>query len=163
MSLADRIPLDISSLPSWPPLAPWILLGVAVFFAVLCWRLVGTVRRQRAALRSAESHAHGRSVKRGVLGEALAPLLDSFPVDVEKSGTTTLFVGQPVDYLHFDPEEGVTFLEIKSGGSRLSAKQERLRTLIEAGQVRWETLYLDKALDRHDVEHPDPLDSKDDR
>ena len=144
MSSADRIAFDPASLPSWPPLAPWILLSVTALLALFCWRLLGTVRRQRVALRRATSQAHGRSVRRGVLGEALAPLLESFPVDVEQPGTTTLFVGQPVDYLHFDPENGVTFIEIKSGGSRLSSKQEALRALVEAGCVRWETLHLDR-------------------
>ena len=143
MSPTDRLLFDPSALPPWPPLGPWILLVAVALLSGVCWRLAGTVRRQRLELRAAESHAHGRSVKRGVLGEALAPLLDRFPVDVEKPDTTTLFVGQPVDYLHFDPDHGVTFIEIKSGGARLSAKQERLRALVEAGRVRWETLHLD--------------------
>lgn len=144
MSPADRISFDLSTLPPWPPAGPWILLGLVVVLLVVAWRLARTVRRQRAALRSAESRAHGRSVKRGLLGEALAPLLEIFPVDVEKPGTTTLFVGQPVDYLYFDPDQGVTFVEIKSGGARLSAKQEQLRALVEAGHVRWQTLHLDQ-------------------
>ena len=144
MSPADRISFDPSSLPPWPAAGPWILLGLVLLMALVAWQLARTVRRLRVALRLAESRAHGRSVRRGLLGEALAPLLESFPVDVEKPGTTTLFVGQPVDYLHFDPEQGVTFVEIKSGRARLSRKQEQLRALVEAGHVRWQTLHLDQ-------------------
>lgn len=143
MSPSDRI-FDLTQLPSWPPIAPWILLAIIGVLLIAAWRLAGTTRHLRARVRLAESKSHGRSVKRGILGEALAPLLQEFPVDVERPGTTTLFVGQPVDYLYFDPEDGVTFIEIKSGGARLSAKQERLRALVEAGRVRWETLHLDR-------------------
>lgn len=146
MSPSDRMfeLTSLTSLPSLSPLAGWILTAVLGVLLFTIWRMTGTIRRLRAELRRAESKSHGRSVKRGVLGEALAPLLREFPVDVERPGTTTLFVGQPVDYLYFDPDDGVTFIEIKSGGARLSAKQERLRDLVEAGHVRWETLHLDR-------------------
>ena len=73
----------------------------------------------------------------GKISETLAPLLDNFPVDVEKVGTATAFIGQPVDYLHFDPEEGITFIEVKSGNSRLSQSQKRIKELVLAGKVFW--------------------------
>ncbi len=89
-----------------------------------------------------ESKLHGATVRRGYASEALAPLLDAFPVDIGKPGTTTLFVGQPIDYIHFDDNDGVTFIEIKSGSSQLSARQRRLRDLIARGAVDWKTMTI---------------------
>jgi hypothetical protein len=78
-------------------------------------------------------------VRRGYISEALAPFLDGFPVDVQREGTTTVFLGQPVDFVHFDPESGVVFVEVKSGRSALNDRQRRLRDLVASGAVRWET------------------------
>ncbi len=129
----------VSSSPSW-----WL---VAVLGLLLIWFLRVTWRqaRQVSALRS---RLHGAGVRRGFAGEALAPLLESFPVDVDKEGTATLFLGQPVDYVHFDPNEGVTFIEVKSGTSGLSQRQRLVRQRIEAGQVRWVTVNIDRPRDR---------------
>ena len=73
------------------------------------------------------------------MAESLAPLAADFPVDVDKPDTSMVFLGQPIDYIHFDPEDGITFIEVKTGRSGLSARQRRLRDLVEDGQVSWHT------------------------
>lgn len=78
-------------------------------------------------------------VRLGKVTEVLSPFLEDFPVDVKKQGTSTVFLGQPVDFLHIDPDEGITFIEVKSGDARLSAAQKKIRKLVEEGQVRWES------------------------
>jgi predicted Holliday junction resolvase-like endonuclease len=93
----------------------------------------------RARARDAGFRRKSSEVRTGHLVEALAPLLEDFPVDPTRPGTATVFLGQPVDYLHFDPEHGVTFIEVKSGDSRLSERQRRMRELVEAGAVHWAT------------------------
>ncbi len=113
-----------------------VLLLVLLLFRGLAWRLFSFDRRIRATrhqLKSAE-------VRLGHLTETLAPLLDEFPVDITRDGTSTVFLGQPVDYVHFDPEEGVHFIEIKSAEARLSSKQRALRERVEEGAVFWSTL-----------------------
>lgn len=110
-------------------LAMALVAMLAVAFAWFCrWRL----RRLQSRTRSTD-------VRRGYVAETLAPVLDGFPVDVYREGTTTLFIGQPVDFVHFDPDRGVTFIEVKSGAAQLSDKQRKLRSLVDAGAVRWET------------------------
>ena len=111
----------------------WVTVGLILLVAFLVTRLFAAKRRQR----SLSSQLHGARVRGGYASEALAPLIDDFPVDVRKADTATLFLGQPVDYVHFDPDDGVTFIEIKSGQASLSARQRRFRELIEAGEVRW--------------------------
>lgn len=89
------------------------------------------------------SQKKSSEVRTGKIAESLAPILEDFPVDVKKDGTSTVFLGQPIDFIHFDPAEGITFIEVKSGGARLSESQQRLKKLIEDGQVRWETFRVD--------------------
>lgn len=76
-------------------------------------------------------------VRVGQIAETLAPITDGFPVDIRKPGTSTVFIGQPVDYIHFDPEEGITFIEVKSGGAKLSVNQKKIRALVDEGRVSW--------------------------
>lgn len=89
------------------------------------------------------SQKKSSEVRTGKIAESLAPLTNQFPVDVTKAGTATVFVGQPLDYIHFDPEEGITFIEIKSGKSALSSSQKQLRKAIEEGRVFWEEVRID--------------------
>lgn len=122
----------------------------SVVLLCLAIRFAQQIRRQGQTIRSLNSKLHGQHVRGGYVSEALAPLLEHFPVPVGKPGTTTLFVGQPVDYLYFDEEQGVTFIEIKSGKATLSARQRRLRSLVEQGQVRWVTMNV-QGTTHHDV------------
>lgn len=116
----------------------WLTITCLALFATVVWL---TLERWKLArrYRKLERQLAGNRVRAGHLGEAMAPLLDDFPVDVRRVGTTTVFLGQPVDYVHFDPEDGVTFVEVKSGRSELSAKQRRLREHVEDGHVEWRT------------------------
>ncbi|HVS14586.1 MAG TPA: Holliday junction resolvase-like protein [Thermoanaerobaculia bacterium] len=114
-------------------------LGLVVAAAVLVALLLATLVSARARLRTARFQRKSAEVRTGQLVETLAPLLADFPVDPTRPDTATVFLGQPVDYLHFDPETGVTFIEVKSGDSRLSERQRRMRELVEAGAVYWAT------------------------
>lgn len=133
------------SLAAWlerDPLTAGLLAATAILLAacLLLWRLHA---RARLALADLRFERRSDDVRGGRLAESLAPLVGGFPVDVTKPGTSTVFLGQPVDYVHFDPDEGVTFVEIKSGGAQLSPRQRRLRELVEQGRVRWETFRVE--------------------
>lgn len=122
-----------------PEYVIWIVAacaGIVVLLLILrwaVWRILRIDERIAAAL----SRTKSAEVRLGKISETLAPLLDGFPVDVHKPGTTTIFLGQPVDFIHFDPEDGVSFIEVKSGGAKLSGWQKDIRTHIEAGRVQW--------------------------
>lgn len=132
----------MSALPEWLGGEAALVRGLAVAVVLLLvtcfalWRRHATLRRSLADMHFAR---RSEDVRGGRLAESLAPLVEGFPVDVQKPGTATVFLGQPVDYVHFDPDDGVVFVEVKSGVSQLSPRQRRLRELVEAGRVRWET------------------------
>jgi predicted Holliday junction resolvase-like endonuclease len=99
----------------------------------LLWWLLSMDSRVQEVL----SRKKSAEVRLGKIAETLAPIMNDFPIDIQKSGTSTIFLGQPVDFLHIDPEQGITFIEIKSGDSRLSPSQRRIKELVKNRQVRW--------------------------
>lgn len=117
-------------------------LGLVAAVAVLVLTasfLTSAYRRSRSELSALRSQLHGARVRGGHVAESLAPLAEDFPVDVDKPDTSTVFLGQPIDYIHFDPDEGITFIEVKTGRSGVSARQRKLRDLVEDGRVSWQT------------------------
>jgi len=71
-------------------------------------------------------------VRTGKITEQIAPFLEDYPLNPN----TARFIGDPIDFVHFD-EDGVTFVEVKSGKSQLSKKQRMIRDLIKEGKVEF--------------------------
>lgn len=98
-----------------------------------------------------KSVASSRATIKGQLAEQFAPLLPQYPYLPSDSK----FFGDPVDYIVFDgytdlrdgtghPDDiDVIFIDIKSGGARLSKGQEAIKRAIEQGRVRFETVRID--------------------
>jgi predicted Holliday junction resolvase-like endonuclease len=74
-------------------------------------------------------------VRTGKIAEQMAPFLMDYPL----SPATAKFIGDPIDFVHFDDDK-ITFVEVKSGKSQLSTRQRHIRELIEGGKVGF-TLY----------------------
>lgn len=73
-------------------------------------------------------------VKFGKTFEQFAPFTNRF-TDEDKSNFK--FLGQPIDGIIFNPE-GIKFIDIKTGSSQLSNKQEHIKKLIQEGKVSFE-------------------------
>ena len=71
-------------------------------------------------------------VKLGQIAEQLFPLLDAWPYDPKNFR----FTGSPVDGVSFE-EDKIVFVEAKSGGSRLSKKQNHIKQLVAEGKVEF--------------------------
>lgn len=59
------------------------------------------------------------------------------------------FLGSPIDLLVFDgldagALERVVFVEVKTGGSVLSARERQLRDAVQAGRVEWQELRIER-------------------
>ena len=109
------------------------LLVAALYFVI--WRDRHTRGIRRAAV------PQSRAVTVGQVSQELAPFLPGF----EFNPKDARFLGSPVDFVVFDGlDEGavrrVVFLEIKTGGSDLSARERQVRDAVEAGRVGWTTL-----------------------
>ena len=80
-----------------------------------------------------------RAVLGGQFSEQLAPYLPDFPY----SPTECRFIGKPIDLVVFKGMDGkdiseVKFVEIKSGKSKLSKHESKLRDVIKGKKVSWE-------------------------
>lgn len=73
----------------------------------------------------------------GQVSEKLVPFLDVFTHDPQKAS----FLGNPIDYIVFDDDE-VVFVEVKSGNSRLTAKQRKIKKQVQDKKVRWEEIKI---------------------
>lgn len=112
------------------------LLGLILFsplIKLIVWKLFSFDNKVQEIL----SQKKSSEVRTGKVVESVAPLMKSFPVDITKEGTSTIFLGQPIDYVHFDPDEGITFIEVKSANSRFSTLQKKMIEHIEKGNVFW--------------------------
>lgn len=117
-----------------------------IFTAILCLLsgllglLIGKIKygivvkkqRQDAVRRS-------KAVLWGQITEQIAPLLPKFPCHVKD----VKFLGKPIDFIGFktagDSEliEEVLFIEVKTGDSTFSKREESLKKAIEKGKVRY--------------------------
>ena len=76
-------------------------------------------------------------VRLGKIGENLAPFLTDWPW----SPGRFRFLGNPVDGIQFN-DDAVVFVEIKTGGGRLSRTQKKVKNLIKEGKVRFVTFKI---------------------
>lgn len=84
--------------------------------------------------------SHSARTLSGKTLEKLIPFLKNFGYDPHD----VRWLGDPVDLIVFDklsekrdPEQ-IVFLEVKSGESRLSKVQQKIKELIERKKIRWE-------------------------
>lgn len=118
-------------------------VAIGVVLVLLCVALLapGYTRRIR-------SHAvqQSRAVTRGQIYEQLVPYLPGFAFNPKDAQ----FLGKPVDFVVFDGlDEGelrrVVFVEVKTGASKLTARERQVRDAIRAGRVEWQELRGGKA------------------
>lgn len=76
-------------------------------------------------------------VRLGKIGENLAPFLNGWPW----SARQFRFLGNPVDGIQFN-DDGIIFVEIKTGKARLSKSQKKAKELVKQGKVSFVTFKI---------------------
>jgi predicted Holliday junction resolvase-like endonuclease len=84
------------------------------------------------------SQKKSSEVRLGQISEQLAPFLQEFKYDPKQSH----FLGQPVDYIVFQPDK-IVFLEVKSGKAQLNSRQQEIKKLVQAGKIEWDEMRID--------------------
>jgi len=123
-----------------PLLLPLLVGSIAILLAFLLWkaRYTRTVRLD-AVLRS-------QAVTTGKVFEQLVPFLPGFHFNPKDAR----FLGSPVDLIVFDglaagDVRRIVFLEVKTGGASLTARERQVRDIIEAREVVWAELRLTRS------------------
>ncbi len=122
-----------------------ILSGISIFmflkFYTLKINIENHIKENEKEIRKDAINRSGR-VLSGKILEKLIPFLSRFnhdPQDVR-------WIGDPIDLIVFDGYSknqkkdinGITFIEVKSGESKLKSGQIKIRDVIEKGKVKFE-------------------------
>ena len=118
-----------------------IVIGIVVasmYFAI--WRL-----RYSAAIRE-NAVQRSLAVTSGKVHEQLVPYLPEFGFNPKDAR----FLGSPVDLVVFDglaagQVRRVVFLEVKTGGAALTTRERQVRDVIDAREVVWAELRLNRS------------------
>lgn len=110
----------------------WVGYKSGAFRKDRFWRQELPSHRQDAVTRS-------RAVLRGHFSEQLAPYMPGF----KYAPTECKFLGKPVDLIVFNGLDNkeideIVFVEVKTGKSKLSSVENKLKKAIEEKRVRWE-------------------------
>lgn len=122
---------DLISSPTFYIVGTLFLLLLLVFGRRFIWYLFKFDNDVAKIIHQQKSS----EVRVGKVIESIAPILDDFPVDIQEPNSSTQFIGQPIDFVHFTPDGDVVFIEVKSGNSHLSATQKRIKKAIQEGRV----------------------------
>jgi predicted Holliday junction resolvase-like endonuclease len=124
-----------------------LILGIAIGIVIaslyfVIWRL-----RYSAKIRE-DAVQRSLAVTAGKVHEQLVPYLPEFGFNPKDAR----FLGSPVDLVVFDgladgQVRRVVFLEVKTGGAPLTARERQVRQVIEAREVAWAELRLTRASD----------------
>ncbi len=143
-----------------------VLVGVAVG-AFLAHRLIGPIfaRWSEALLRRGiaeeepairdDALRRSEAVLTGKIGEQLAPISLDFPFNPADAR----FLGSPVDFIVFDGYSDVrdgrtdrlrsiVFVDVKTGGARLTPVERRVRACVEERRVRYVAVDLARRVGR---------------
>ena len=114
-------------------------------------KYTGDLAEIKELIQSAEKYMRFDAIKRskrtllGKLWEQVSPYLPKFPF----RPSDMKFLGSPIDFVIFDGAsendiKQVIFLEVKTGDSKLSPQERKLKHAIEDGKVSWKLFNVDK-------------------
>lgn len=119
-----------------------LLLGIAIGI-VIAWLYFQVWRLRYSAKIREDAVQRSLAVTAGKVHEQLVPYLPEFGFNPKDAR----FLGSPVDLVVFDgladgDVKRVVFLEVKTGGAALTARERQVRQVIEARAVAWVELRL---------------------
>jgi len=125
-----------------------VVFVLFVYIVYLRWKVKYEVERkveEREEEIRKDALSRSRSTLKGKISEHIAPFTEEF----EYRASDARFLGSPVDYVIFDgmDEEAedikVVLADVKTGSSKLSSVQRRIKKAVEDNQIEWETLELE--------------------
>ncbi len=129
-----------------------IIFLIAIIIAFWIGNKVGAWKKHREwegqvdGIRS-DAVMRSRAVLSGNFSEQLAPYLPDF----DYNPSDCRFIGKPVDFIVFNGlSEGklrdITFLEIKSGDSKLNSNQRDLKKIVDEKKVKFDEYRVPREL-----------------
>jgi len=124
-----------------------LLIGIVIGIVVASLYFVIWKLRYSAAIRE-NAVQRSLAVTAGKVHEQLVPYLPEFGFNPKDAR----FLGSPVDLVVFDglaagDVRRVVFLEVKTGGAALTTRERQVRDVIDAREVVWAELRLNRPPD----------------
>lgn len=120
-----------------------IFLVLGIFIGYFLGHKIGAILRDKYWEKQLKEHRKdaimkSRAVLSGHFSEQLAPFLPNFPFKPNE----VRFIGKPVDFIAFkgmDEKhiEEISFIEVKSGKSKLNSVEKSLKEAVQKGKVTW--------------------------
>ena len=111
----------------------WIItITITAIGCFLVWKLMKSRKQLKQENKELRSKIKSKEVRFGKSFEHFVPFIKDFPGDKEK----TVFLGMPIDFICFD-DDAIKFIEVKTGQSALSPKQNKIKKMIENNQVKF--------------------------
>jgi len=108
-----------------------LLLLVFLISTLLLYRKVQVQNRLLV------SRSQSLSTKYGKMTEQFMPFLKDYPYDEQKFR----FIGSPIDGIQFQDDK-LVIVEFKTGDSRLTTRQRKIRDLVKKGRVYFEEITI---------------------
>jgi len=142
--------------------AVWLVVGILFFVALIVYliKLLKSVKQENDELKvkiilhnqelsDAEKAARKdstnrqRAILKGQISETLAP----WSIDAVNSVKELSFLGNPIDFIGFkgldtDEDIEIKFIEIKTGNSRLTKSEKRIKEAVLAKRIDWKTIHV---------------------
>lgn len=101
--------------------------------------LEDTLGEEREKNRNLLSQKKSSETRLGQISEHIVPFLEKCPYNPKDMH----FMGNPIDYLVFDLDDGkIVFSEVKSGNSKASKRQKTIKNIIKSGRVFYEEIRI---------------------
>ena len=85
------------------------------------------------------SQRKSSEVRLGRIAENMAPFFSGWPYDANNFR----FLGNPIDGIQFT-DDSIIFIEIKSGGARLTQSQKVVKKLVKEGKIQFATFRINE-------------------
>jgi len=115
-----------------------IFLSAAVYFGFSSYREKLKNKKLQKKYDKLLTQKKSSEVRLGKVAENMAPFFQEWPYDPNRFR----FLGNPIDGISFNDNE-VVFVEIKSGGARLSKSQKHVKDLVRAGKIKFVSFRVD--------------------
>lgn len=117
------------------------LVGITKEFQSDLINLQEDLGQEREKNRTLLSQKKSSETRLGQISEHLIPFLDGCNHDPK----SLHFMGNPIDYISFDFDEGkIVLIEVKSGNSKPSKRQKIVKNIIKTGRVFYEEIRINE-------------------
>ena len=109
-----------------------ILLVVCIILIIVLKNLRNKYNLQQNIHEGLKHDYKSMYVKHGKSFENLFPFMNNYPYD----SRNFRFIGDPIDGISFEDNK-IVFMEFKTGTSKLSEKQKKIKDIVENKKVEW--------------------------